>query len=276
MSKKPTTTFFKACRGTLYTFCALILLFLVVPILIIIPMSFNPGDFFVFPPRGVSLRWYAEVFASDAWLSAAKNSLFIATMATILATVLGTLAALGLTHARFRFKGLVTAILISPMVVPLVITAVAMFFFYSRLHVAGSYLGMIMAHAALGLPFVVITVTATLQNYDRNLTLAAASLGATPLWAFFSVILPIILPGVVSGALFAFATSFDEIIVALFLATPEQQTLPREIFSGIRQSISPTVTAVASILIVVSVLFMLVLIYLQGRADRMVRRGGVG
>jgi putative spermidine/putrescine transport system permease protein len=255
-----------------YGLCALIFAFLLLPIVVIIPMSFNAGEFFIYPLRGLSLRWYEDLFTNPMWLAAARNSFVVGSATTVLATVLGTLAALGLANARFRGKALIMAFLISPMVVPIVITAVGVFFFYSWLNLVGSYLGLILAHTALALPFVVITVTATLQGFDRNLVRAASSLGATPVYAFFSVVLPLILPGVISGALFAFATSFDEIVVALFVAAPEQRTLPRQIFAGLRQSITPTVTAVATLLILISFVLMATLEWLRRRSERLRHR----
>lgn len=259
-------------RFAFYGLCALIFAFLLLPIIIIIPMSFNAGEFFVYPLPGVSLRWYEDLATNPMWLDAARNSFVVGAATTALATVLGTLAALGLAGARFRGRTLIMALLISPMVVPLVITAVGAFFFYSRLNLVGSYFGLIIAHTALALPFVVITVTATLQGFNQNLVRAAASLGAPPAYAFFSVVLPLILPGVISGALFAFATSFDEIVVALFIAAPEQRTLPRQIFAGLRQSITPTVTAVATVLILISFTLMATLEWLRRRSERL-RRG---
>jgi putative spermidine/putrescine transport system permease protein len=254
-----------ASRYVFWGVCGLLFVFLVAPILVIIPMSFNHWEYFTFPPRDFSLRWYEDLFTNPVWLLAAKNSVIVGVATTILATVLGTTAALGLAQARFRFKAVVMALLISPMIVPIVITAVAVFFFYARLNLVGTYTGLIMAHTALALPFVVITVTATLQGFDMTLARAASSLGAAPVYVFFSVILPLILPGVVSGALFAFATSFDEVVVALFIASPAQRTLPMEIFSGVRQSITPTVTAVASLLIGVSIILMATLELIRRR-----------
>ena len=258
-----------------YTFrglCGLILLFLILPVLIIIPLSFSSGSFLIYPLPGWSLRWYQDFFASAQWMLALKNSFIVAPAATVLATVFGTLAALGLSRSRFPLKGLVMAVLISPMVVPLVIIAVGLYFFFSTLGLVSTYTGLILAHAALGVPFVVITVTATLQGFDANLTRAAASLGAGPVTVFFSVVLPLIAPGVVSGALFAFATSFDEVVITLFLAGPEQRTLPRQMFSGIRENISPTIAAVATVMIVVSVLLLIAMELLRRRAERL--RGG--
>jgi putative spermidine/putrescine transport system permease protein len=255
-----------------YLLCALVFLFLILPVLAIVPLSFSSGSFLTYPLPGLSLRWYDAFFGSDAWMLALKNSVIVAVSATALATALGTLAALGLARADFPLKSLVMAVLISPMVVPLVITAVGVYFFYAALGLTNSLLGLILAHTALGVPFVVITVTATLQGFDQNLIRAGASLGAGPLTVFFRIVLPLVLPGVVSGALFAFATSFDEVVVALFLAGPEQRTLPRQMFSGIRENIGPTIMAAATFLIAVAVLLLVAVELLRRRSERL--RGG--
>ncbi|MBE2257304.1 MAG: ABC transporter permease [Candidatus Accumulibacter sp.] len=249
--------------------CGLILLFLVIPILVIIPLSFNSDSFLIYPMSGFSLRWYEEFFFSDTWTHALKNSLIVAPFATLLAMVFGTLASIGLTRVDFPGKALVTAILISPMVVPVVIVGVATYLVFAPIGLSGSYVGLILVHAALGVPFVVTTVSATLQGFDYNLVRAAASLGANPVTAFFRVTLPLVAPGVISGGLFAFGISFDEVVVTLFLASPEQTTLPRQMFSGIRENISPAIAAVATILTIFAVLMLLTLEWLRGRSERM-------
>lgn len=249
--------------------CGLILLFLILPVLVIVPLSFNSGTFLVYPLQGFSLRWYEEFFTSAEWLRALKNSLIIAPAATVLAMTFGTLASIGLTRGEFRGKALLMSILISPMVVPVVIVAVASYLFFAPLGLGNSYISLILVHAVLGVPFVIITVTATLQGFNQNLVRAAASLGATPVTAFFRVTLPLIAPGVISGALFAFATSFDEVVVTLFLAGPEQATLPRQMFSGIRENLSPTIAAAATLLIGFSVVMLLTLEWLRGRSENL-------
>ncbi|TCO81031.1 putative spermidine/putrescine transport system permease protein [Plasticicumulans lactativorans] len=249
--------------------CGLVLLYLVLPILVIVPLSFNSSSFLTYPLSGFSMRWYEEFFGSHEWMMALKNSLIVAPSATVLATCFGTLAAVGLTRGEFPGKALVMAILISPMVVPIVIVAVGLYFFFADIGLLNTYAGLILAHAALGVPFVIITVTATLQGYNTNLSRAAASLGAPPLTVFFKVVLPLILPGVVSGALFAFATSFDEVVVTLFLASPTQRTLPQQMFGGIRENISPTIACVATIMIVLSVLMLLTMEWLRRRNEKL-------
>ena len=246
-------------------FNVLALLFLVLPILVIIPLSFSDSTFLSYPMPGYSLRWYENLFESDAWMRAAKNSFIVAPLATLIATVLGTMAAIGLNKAEFPGKGLLMAILISPMVVPAVVVGVGVYIFFAQIGLSDSYAGLIMVHAALGAPFVVTTVLATLQGFNQNLVRASQSLGASPLTTFFRITLPVIAPGLISGALFAFATSFDEVVVTLFVAGPSQTTLPRQMFTGIRENISPTIAALATILIIFSTCLLLVLEWLRGR-----------
>ncbi|MCE8012962.1 ABC transporter permease [Billgrantia desiderata] len=256
--------------------CALIFLFLVGPLLIIIPLSFNAQPYFTFSqemlsldPAGYSLRWYEDFFTSRAWLHAIKNSFIIGIASTILATILGTVAALGLSSRHMPARSVIMALLISPMIVPLIISAAAMFFFFSKVNLAQTYLGVILAHTALGIPFVVITVTATLSSFDTTLIKAAHSLGANPTRTFFKVVLPLVTPGVVSGALFAFITSFDEVVVVLFISGPEQRTMPIQMWSGIREQISPTILAVATLLVLLSMLLLTTLELLRRRSERL-------
>jgi putative spermidine/putrescine transport system permease protein len=255
-------------NGLFNLYGAAVLLFLVIPVLIIVPLSFNAGSFLSYPLNGFSLRWYQAFFHSREWLEALGNSLLIAPLATLLATVLGVLASIGLVRGEFRGKTLVMAIIISPMIAPVVIVAVGLFFFFARISLLNSYLGLVLAHAMLGVPFVVITVTAVLKNYDRNLTRAAASLGAPPWQAFIKVTLPLIAPGVFSGALFAFAASFDEVVVTVFLASPAQRTLPIQMFAGIRENLDPTIAAAASLMVGAALVLLLVMELLRRRGAR--------
>ena len=202
-------------------------------------------------------------------MRALKNSIIVAPAATVLAMIFGTLAAIGRTRGDFPGKALVMALVISPMVVPVVIIGVASYLFFAPLGLGNSFFSLIVVHAVLGVPFVIITVSATLQGFNHNLVRAAASLGASPLTAFRRVTLPLIAPGVISGALFAFATSFDEVVVTLFLAGPEQATLPRQMFSGIRENLSPTIAAAATLLIAFSVILLLTLEWLRGRSEKL-------
>ena len=256
-------------------FCALVFAFLIAPILVIVPLSFNAEPYFTFTEGMLrldadawSLRWYRQIMEDEEWSRALANSLLIGVSATLLATVLGTLAALGLSNPAMPARRFATGLLISPMVTPVIISAAGMFFFYSNLGLAQTHLGLIFAHAALGTPFVVITVTATLAGYDMNLSRAAASMGAGPLTVFRRVQLPLIAPGVVSGGIFAFAASFDEVVVVLFMGGIEQRTIPRQMWSGIREEISPAILAVAVFLIVFAVLFLLTVEWLRRRNAR--------
>jgi putative spermidine/putrescine transport system permease protein len=249
-----------------------VLAFLVAPIAVIVPLSFSSGSFFHYSLPGFSLRWYEDFFTSSFWLPSVWNSLLVGTSATLFATLLGTLAALGLWRARFPGQGLLLALLISPMVVPVVIVAVGVYFAFAPLGLTDGYAGLILAHTSLAVPFVVVTVLAALSGFDRTLQRAAANLGATPVAAFRRVTLPLILPGVLSGAVFAFAASFDEVVVALLIAGPGQRTLPRQMFSGINDNISLTITAAATMLIAVSLTLMALVGWLQRRSRRLAAR----
>ncbi|WP_027054642.1 ABC transporter permease [Mesorhizobium erdmanii] len=249
--------------------CGAVLLFLITPILVVIPLSFNSVPFFTFPMPGLSLRWYEEIFMTERWQGGLRNSIFVGVAVTLLATVLGTIAALGLSRPNFPWRTAVMSVLISPIIVPIVITAVGTYFFYADIGLLNTYTGLILAHTTLATPVVVITVTATLAGYDHSLTRAAASLGASPITAFFKVTLPLILPGMISGSLFAFLTSFDEVVVALFLAGPEQTTLPKVMFSGIREQISPSIAAAATVLILFAVTVLVTAELLRRRSERL-------
>ena len=276
MSAMHAATATRGERGTrvaLHALTALVLVFLVAPILTIVPLSFSSGSFFYYPLPGLSLRWYEDFFTSTFWLPALRNSLIVGVSATLLATLLGTLAALGLWRARFPAQPLILAILISPMVVPVVIVAVGVYFAFAPRGLTDGYLGLILAHATLGVPFVVITVLAALAGFDRTLLRAATSLGAAPITTFRRVMLPLILPGVASGAVFAFAASFDEVVVALLISGPGQRTLPRQMFAGINDNISLTIAAAATMLIATSLVLMIAVAWLQRRSARLQAAG---
>jgi putative spermidine/putrescine transport system permease protein len=261
-----------------------VLVFLLLPVVVVIPLSFNAEPFFTFTEGmltlqadAYSLRWYEGILADPNWILAIKNSFIIAIFATIIATTLGTLAAVGLASGDLPFRRLIIALLLSPMIVPLIIIAAGIFFFYSRFDLIATYPGVIIAHAALGVPFVVITVTATLSGFDRSMYNAGLSLGANPLRTFRDVVFPLIRPGVISGAVFAFVTSFDEVVVILFIAGPDQRTIPRQMFSGLREQINPTILAVATLLVVLSIAFLATLELLRRRSQHLYRaHGGKG
>ena len=249
-------------------FCTLVFGFLVLPLIAIVPLSFNSTTFLTYPMPGVSWRWYEDFFSSSSWRLSIYNTMVVGVSAALLATALGTMAALAMARTQLPGSRIIMALIISPMVVPLVITALGMFFFFTRLGLTNSLAGLIVAHTALGIPFVVITVSATLQGFDFNLPRAAASLGASPLLAFRKVTLPVIAPGVIVGGLFAFATSFDEVVVAIFLVGPGQRTLPRQMFSGIRENLDPTIAAAASFMILISIILLFCVEMLRRRSER--------
>ncbi len=267
--------------------CGAIFVFLITPILVVLPLSFNAQDFFTFTPEmlrfdpeGYSLKHYRDFFSNNEWQRSFKNSLIIAPIATIISVSLGTLAAIGLSQSHVPGRRAIMAILISPMIVPLIISATGMFFFYSQIgnwmestlgldkNLVG-YIKVVLAHAVLGIPFVIITVTATLVGFDRSLTRAAANMGADPVTTFFRVQMPLILPGVISGGLFAFITSFDEVVVVLFVGSASQKTLPWQMFTGLREQISPTILAVATILVCISIALLTTLEMLRRRSERL-------
>jgi len=281
-----TTTGQRIGYYTFLTYCGIVFFFLMAPMFIIIPLSVSSSPFFeftremmTFDPEGYSLKWYKQMLGicsieattvcTNKWMLGTRNSFIIGTLSTLLATGLGTLAALGLSRPHMPFKATIMAILISPMIVPLIITAAGMFFFYSKLGLTHTYTGLILAHTALGTPFVVITVTATLTGFDTNLIRASQSLGADTITTFFKVIMPLILPGIISGALFAFITSFDEVVVVLFIGSVEQITIPRQMWAGLRQEISPVILCMATCLVFLSIGLLTSVELLRRRSERL-------
>ena len=272
---------------TFRVICGAIFTYLITPIIVVMPLSFNAQDFFTFTPEmlrfdpaGYSLKHYKDFFNNNEWQRSFKNSLMIAPIATIISVSLGTLAAIGLSQSHVPFKRVIMALLISPMIVPLIISATGMFFFYATvgnflensLGIDKNFVGyvkVILAHSVLGIPFVIITVTATLVGFDNSLTRAAANMGADPVTTFFRVQMPLILPGVISGGLFAFITSFDEVVVIMFVGSARQKTLPWQMFTGLREQISPTILAVATILVVFSIMLLTTLELLRRRSERL-------
>jgi putative spermidine/putrescine transport system permease protein len=258
-------------RPLFLLWCGLVFFFLLAPLAAIVPLSFSAGSFLAYPMPGVSLRWYEEVLGSERWMTALRNSLVIGLAATFLATLLGTPAALALARARGTLSRLLMALILSPMIVPVVLTAVGLYFFLAPLGLVNTFASLILAHAVLGAPFVVVTVAATLEGFDPNLLRAASSLGAGPIAAFRRVTLPIIAPGVAAGALFAFATSFDEVVAVLLLAGPGQRTLTREMFSGLREDINPSILAAACLMVGLSLLLFATLEMLRRRGRARMR-----
>ena len=258
--------------------CGLVFFFLIAPLFVILPLSFNAEQYIHFSakmlaldPEGFSLRWYEDMIygTKNPWGLATKNSLIIAFFATIGSTILGTVAALGLSSRHMPYKAAFMALLISPMIVPLIISGTAIFFFMAKVGLAATHTGIVLSHIILGTPFVVITVTATLSGFDHSVTRAAASLGSNPVNTFMKITLPLIMPGVISGGLFAFVTSFDEVVVVLFLAGLENTTIPIQMWVGLREQLSPTIMAVATCLIVMSTLILVTAELLRRRSERL-------
>ena len=269
--------------------CSLVFFFLIAPLVAIIPISFSQSPFMVFTegmmswppdPEAWSFRWYRYMVGictdenlttpcSNKWMIGTVNSFFVGFVSTFFATALGTLAALGLSRPHMPYKALIMSILISPMIVPLIITAAGMFFFYAKINLVYTFTGIILAHIALSTPFVVITVTATLVGFDMNMVRASQSLGARPIRTFFKVIMPLILPGVISGALFAFITSFDEVVIVMFMASLDQLTIPKQMWAGIRQEISPVILCMATCLVALSIFLLTTVELLRRRSEKM-------
>jgi putative spermidine/putrescine transport system permease protein len=245
---------------------ALTIFYLLAPTLVIVPMSFTEAEILSFPPQGLSLQWYEHMLTDHQWSTAMVNSLIVAVLTAALATVLGTLAALGLSRGRFPGRSLVNGLVLSPLIVPVVVIAIGMFGLFVQWKISGSVLGLVLAHTALALPFVVVNVGTSLQTMDRNLELAAANLGANPRRSFMHITLPIILPGVVAGAIFAFITSWDEVVVAIFMTSARFRTLPVEMWEQVRQVVDPTVAAVSTTLLVVTTGLLLVLVFVRRQA----------
>lgn len=251
--------------------CAVILMFLLVPIAAIIPLSFSSGSFLTYPLPGLSLRWYHEVLSGGKWLRALGNSLYVGFFATVFSVLLGTLASLGLMRHRAWWAAALKLVMLSPMIVPVILIAVASYFFLAPLSLTSSYTGLIIAHTVIAVPFVVVPVLTALELLDPNLARAAAACGATPRTTFLRVTMPGIMPAMASGALFAFAASFDDVVIALLIAGPEQWTLPRQMFSGLRDSMTPALTAVATIMIVFSTTLFMLMQLLQRRTRKAMR-----
>jgi len=275
---KYTEPHYRAWHYTYLFICGCVFFFLIAPLFVIFPLSFNAEEFLVITdgmkrldPDAFSLRWYKDMVygTKNPWGLAAKNSFFIAVFATIGAVILGTVAALGLSSRHMPYKAAFMALLISPMIVPLIISGTAIFFFMAKVGLAATHTGIVLSHIILGTPFVVITVTATLTGFDHSVTRAAASLGSNPVNTFMKITLPLIMPGVISGALFAFVTSFDEVVVVLFLAGLENTTIPIQMWVGLREQLSPTIMAVATCLIIMSTLILVSAELLRRRSERL-------
>jgi putative spermidine/putrescine transport system permease protein len=231
-------------------FGSAVVFFLLAPIVVILPLAFNSSVFLNYPIETFSSRWFNELQTNDVWRRSIINSLIVGSGATIVATLLGTLAALGLRSTHLPFPNTIRTVFLMPMVIPAVVLGVGMQMLYAQLGLGSSYTGVIIAHAVLCIPFVVVSVSGSLNGMDPWIEHAAASLGASPSRVFRRITLPTIMPGVVTGAVFAFATSLDEVVLTLFVAGPNQRTLARQMFASIRENISPAVAAAAFVMIV--------------------------
>ncbi len=252
-----------------YIFCGFILLFLIFPLFIVIPISFSSAEYLQFPPPGFSLQWYRNFFGSESWMTGLINSLKVASLTSVLASVLAIPAALTLSRQKFKGANIIYSFFISPLIIPVIIVAVAVFFHFSRMKLIGNLYALVLAHTIIAVPVVLVTASASLQVVDRNLEYAAMSLGANPLVTFFKVTFPLIRPGVISGALFAFIISFDEVVIATFLSTYRSLTLPKHMWSAIREEIDPTIAACSSLLILTAVLLLTTVNILNRRAERL-------
>lgn len=247
-------------RLWLYAFVALVLTFLLAPILVVVPMSFSPGDFLEFPPASASLRWYEFFFASPEWTDAAWVSLRAALLTVLVATPLGVAAAYSLHVGRGRFNVLGRTLLVMPLAVPVILIAIGVFFLYAKLGLNNTITGLVLAHSVLAIPFVLVTMLAGFKRFDMTQEMVARTLGA-PRWkAFFQITAPQIMPSIVASALFAFVTSFDEVVIALFVSRGPASTLTRKMFTSLRDQVSPVIAAISTMLIALSLVAAVVLL----------------
>jgi len=253
-------------RVLLVAIGSLTVFFLTVPTLLIVPMGFSSSQILTFPPPGWSLHWYERMLSDSQWTTGFFNSFLVATVTAIVSTILGTTAALGMVRGRFPGKSLANALILSPLVVPVIVIAIGMFSIYVRWKITGSLAGLVAAHSALAIPFVMVSVASALRTMDRNLETAAQSLGAGPGRTFARITLPIILPGVLTGALFAFLTSWDEVVVSIFLTTAKFRTLPVEMWEQVRQVVDPTVASVATTVLAVTTTVLLLVFVIRRQA----------
>jgi putative spermidine/putrescine transport system permease protein len=249
---------FSLGRIAFVLFCALVLLFLILPVVIIVPMSFSGARFLTFPPPSLSLRWYRGYVGSPAWMQATQVTLTIAILTVLIATPLGVAAAYAISQSKLRIMRLIHATLLLPLVVPIIITAVGIFFVYARVGLVATMPGLVLANVMLGLPYVVISVVAGLQSFDATQEMVARSLGMNRLRSFFAVTLPQIKASVIAGGIFAFISAMDETIVALFISGGQYQPLTKRMFTALRDEIDPTIASISTLMTAAS--FLLVLI----------------
>jgi putative spermidine/putrescine transport system permease protein len=252
-------------RLWLYVLAVLIMAFLILPTIIVIPMSFSASQYLEFPPRAWSLRWYQNYVSSPAWMQATWTSLKAGLLTAIVATPLGTAAAYGLFVSRLRAAALVVPILLTPIIVPVILVGIGVFYAYVRLKLVNTLIGVVLAHSMLAIPLVMMVVTSALKSYDMNQEMVARSLGASRPKAFFLVTLPQIKFAIVTSAVLSFLTSFDEVVIAMFVSGGDNSTLTRNMFNALRDQIDPTIAAISTVMIVISSLLVLVS-QLVGRA----------
>ena len=256
----------------MYGYAALLLTFMLAPLLLILPMALTSGNTLQFPTPGISFRWFVELIEDDRWPSALKVSLIVGIASTFIALALGIPAAMALAWSEFPGKKFIWGIIAAPIIMPVVVVGVASYYFFSEIGLVGSRWSIIVVHAAMAIPVVVSTVAASLTTFDRTLLRASASLGAGTTRTFLSIMLPLISPGVITGGIIAFIISFDEVVVASFLSVGADRTLPRMIFSGVRESISPAIASVALLLMLFSALLLALIGFIQVRSQRLSKR----
>lgn len=242
----------RTCRAALAVLVGLVALYLVLPVFVVVPASFSDSSFLKFPPEQLSLRWYEAFFTDEEWTAGAVASLRIGILVTLLSVVLGTAGALAMVRGRYPLRSAVSGLLLAPILVPYVITGLGVYALFLQLGLTETTTGFVLVHTALSVPYVVISVSSALASVDRGLELAAMNLGAGPVGTFARITLPLILPGMLSGAVFAFATSFDEVVSSVFLSGPDMTTLPVQMWSGVRVSVDPTVAAASSMLLLIT------------------------
>lgn len=239
--------------------------FLILPLVLVWPLAFNPSPFLTYPMEGFTFDWIIKVMTEPGWTNPMLNSLKVACGVMVLALVIGGLAAMGVMMTRRGTQIVLTALFVSPLVVPSVVVAVAFAYAFGRVGIGGGYFSLVLAHSIVATPLVFLSILTSLRGLDPNLDLAGSSMGASRCYRFFTITLPLAAPGFAAGAVFAFITSFDEVVLALFLADPASTTLPIALFAGLRDRLEPTIVVVAVLLSLVSMLFLLLLSHLQKR-----------
>jgi len=259
-------------RILFWAICLLVFAYLIFPITIIIPISFSSSEYLQFPPKGLSLQWYQEYVSSEDWFRSTIQSLKVAGLTMVLSTFFGTLASFGLVRGRFKGKKLIQMFIISPMIIPHIIIAIGLYFMFAKWHLVGKTMGIVLGHLPLSIPFVVVTVSASLYGFNISLEEAASTLGANRIKTFFLVTYPLIQPGILAGALFAFIISFDELIVALFLSGTRAVTLPKRMFDALRFEISPVIAAISTVLILLAIIILIGAAFLRMRSEKVQTR----